>query len=81
MFDALGQRFTKLFSGLRGKVSQAQLNEFATDIKSALLDSDVALSVADSFSNQILESLRKTQMRLTEVRTLPKRYLRLLINN
>lgn len=55
MFDALGQRFTKLFSGLRGKVSQAQLNEFATDIKSALLDSDVALSVADSFSNQILE--------------------------
>lgn len=55
MFDALGQRFTKLFSGLRGKVSQTQLNEFATDIKSALLDSDVALSVADSFSNQILE--------------------------
>ena len=55
MFDALGQRFTKLFSGLRGKVSQAQLNEFAADIKTALLDSDVALSVADSFSNQILE--------------------------
>lgn len=55
MFEALGQRFTTLFSGLRGKVSQSQLNEFAADIKTALLDSDVALSVAESFSNQVLE--------------------------
>ena len=55
MFEALGQRFTKLFSGLRGKVSQSQLNDFAADVKTALLDSDVALSVAESFSNQILE--------------------------
>ena len=55
MFEALGQRFTTLFSGLRGKVSQSQLNDFAADIKTALLDSDVALSVAESFSNQILE--------------------------
>ena len=54
MFEALGQRFTSLFSGLRGKVSQAQLVEFSTDIKNALLDSDVALSVADKFSKQIL---------------------------
>ena len=55
MFEALGQRFTTLFSGLRGKVSQSELNGFAADIKTALLDSDVALSVAESFSNQILE--------------------------
>ena len=55
MFEALGQRFTKLFSGLRGKVSLSQLNDFAADVKTALLDSDVALSVAESFSNQILE--------------------------
>ena len=55
MFEALGQRFTTLFSGLRGKVSQSQLNDFAADIKTALLDSDVALSVAESFSNQVLE--------------------------
>ena len=32
MFEALGQRFTTLFSGLRGKVSQSQLNDFAADI-------------------------------------------------
>jgi signal recognition particle subunit SRP54 len=55
MFEALGQRFTSLFSGLRGKVSQAQLAEFSSDIKNALLDSDVALLVADKFSKQILE--------------------------
>ncbi|GBL25470.1 signal recognition particle protein [Candidatus Planktophila sp.] len=55
MFEALGQRFTSLFSGLRGKVSQAQLVEFSSDIKNALLDSDVALFVADKFSKQVLE--------------------------
>ena len=55
MFEALGQRFTTLFSGLRGKVLQSQLNDFAADIKTALLDSDVALSVAESFSNQLVE--------------------------
>jgi signal recognition particle subunit SRP54 len=55
MFEALGQRFTSLFSGLGGKVSQAQLVEFSSDIKNALLDSDVALLVADKFSKQVLE--------------------------
>jgi signal recognition particle subunit SRP54 len=55
MFEALGQRFTSLFSGLRGKVSQAQLVEFSSDIQNALLDSDVALLVADKFSKQVLE--------------------------
>lgn len=55
MFEALGQRFTTLFSGLRGKVLQSQLNDFAADIKTALLDSDVALSVAESFSNQLVK--------------------------
>jgi signal recognition particle subunit SRP54 len=55
MFEALGQRFTSLFSGLRGKVSQEQLVEFSSDIKNALLDSDVALLVADKFSKQVLE--------------------------
>lgn len=55
MFEALGQRFTSLFSGLRGKVSQSQLVEFSSDVKNALLDSDVALAVADKFSKQVLE--------------------------
>lgn len=34
MFEALGQRFSTLFSGLRGKVTQPQLVEFVQDIKS-----------------------------------------------
>ena len=55
MFEALGQRIASLVSGLRGKVSQAQLVEFSSDIKNALLDSDVALFVADKFSKQVLE--------------------------
>lgn len=55
MFEALGQRFTKVFSGLRGKVSEADLNTFASEIKIALLESDVAQSVADNFADQILK--------------------------
>jgi signal recognition particle subunit SRP54 len=60
MFEALGQRFTTLFSGLRGKVSQAQLSEFAVDIKTALVESDVALSVAENFSNRVLEKFKQS---------------------
>ncbi|MEY3485733.1 MAG: hypothetical protein RLZZ586_1460 [Pseudomonadota bacterium] len=42
MFEALGQRFTSIFSGLRGKVSQARLDQFSEEIKTALIESDVA---------------------------------------
>lgn len=59
MFETLGQKFTTLFSGLRGKVSPAQLIDFASDIKNALLESDVAIQVAEKFSNQILEKFNQ----------------------
>lgn len=55
MFDALGQRFSALFSGLGGKVSKSQLDEFALDVRNALLESDVALGVAESFSKNVRE--------------------------
>ena len=55
MFEALGQRFSSIFSGLRGKVSESDLKTFTSQIKNALLESDVSLSVADSFSNRIYE--------------------------
>ncbi|NBY82956.1 MAG: adenylyl-sulfate kinase, partial [Actinobacteria bacterium] len=55
MFEALGQRLSSLFSGLRGKVNESDLKEFAAQIKIALIDSDVAIEVADKFSNQIFE--------------------------
>lgn len=55
MFEALGQKFTNLFSGLRGKVSQDDLEKFVDEIKIALLESDVAQSVAENFASQILK--------------------------
>lgn len=55
MFEALGQKFTNLFSGLRGKISESDLNNFAQEIKIALLESDVAQSVAENFVSQILK--------------------------
>ena len=53
MFQALGQRFSSIFSGLRGKVSESDLKSFTAQIKDALLESDVALSVAESFSDRV----------------------------
>ena len=55
MFEALGQKFTNLFSGLRGKISESDLDNFAQEIKIALLESDVAQSVAENFASQILK--------------------------
>jgi signal recognition particle subunit SRP54 len=55
MFEALGQRFTNLFSGLRGKLSDSDIDNFSQEIKTALLESDVAQSVAENFASQILK--------------------------
>jgi signal recognition particle subunit SRP54 len=55
MFEALGQRFSNIFFGLRGKISETDLSNFAAEIKTALLESDVAQVVAENFSNQILK--------------------------
>ena len=79
MFEALGQRFTSLFSGLRGKVSQAQLVDFSSDIKNALLDSDVALLVADKFSKQVLEEFN-SQAELINKSTNPSQKIFEIIN-
>ena len=59
MFEALGQRFTSIFSGLRGKVSESDLTNFIAQIKTALLESDVALEVAEKFSKQVFDKARE----------------------
>jgi len=64
MFQALGQRFSSIFSGLRGKVSESDLKSFTAQIKDALLESDVALSVAESFSDRVY---KKSQDRSDEI--------------
>jgi signal recognition particle subunit SRP54 len=64
MFQALGQRFSSIFSGLRGKVSESDLKNFTAQIKDALLESDVALSVAESFSDRVY---KESQNRSDEI--------------
>ena len=57
MFDSLSSKLTGVFSSLRsrGKLSNSDIENICTDIKSALLESDVALSVVNSFIELIRE--------------------------
>ena len=67
MFEALGQRLSSIFSGLRGKVSDSDLIDFTAQIKTALLESDVALEVAESFSNKV--SISSSLSQYTKIET------------
>ncbi|HEV3213299.1 MAG TPA: signal recognition particle protein [Acidimicrobiales bacterium] len=51
MFDALAERLDRISSSLRsrGRISQRDLDEALAEIRSALLDADVELSVVRSF--------------------------------
>ena len=51
MFDSLASRFSSAFSSLRsrGKISSKDIEDTCEEIRHALLDSDVALTVVDSF--------------------------------
>ncbi len=57
MFESLTSRFSSAFSTLRsrGKISSADIDATCTEIRQALLESDVALSVVESFVEQIRE--------------------------
>ena len=57
MFESLTSRFTSAFSSLRsrGKISSADIDATCAEIRQALLESDVALSVVESFVDQIRE--------------------------
>lgn len=67
MFDSLTSRFSGAFSSLRtkGKISASDIDATCTEIRQALLESDVALSVVDIFVSQIreksLEAIPKLQ--------------------
>ena len=64
MFEALGQRFGKIFSGLRGKLSESDLTNFVAEIKSALLDSDVALEVVEKFTTRLLTRIKDLKIEI-----------------
>jgi signal recognition particle subunit SRP54 len=55
VFDNLSSKFASAFSSLRGKgrLKSNDLAEICAEIKTALLDSDVAISVAQDFVNKI----------------------------
>ncbi|MGH3378744.1 MAG: signal recognition particle receptor subunit alpha, partial [Actinoallomurus sp.] len=57
MFETLSDRLTTVFSSLRskGKLSEADINATAREIRIALLEADVALPVVKDFIAQIKE--------------------------
>ena len=57
MFESLTSRFSSAFSSLRsrGKISSADIDATCAEIRQALLESDVALSVVESFVEQVRE--------------------------
>ena len=57
MFDSLSARFSSAFSSLRsrGKISAANLDATYAEIRQALLESDVALEVVETFIAQVTE--------------------------
>jgi signal recognition particle subunit SRP54 len=67
MFDNLSAKFSNAFSSLRsrGKISPSDIEETCTEVRTALLESDVALPVVESFIERIrtksLEALPNLQ--------------------
>jgi signal recognition particle subunit SRP54 len=55
VFDSLSAKFSSALTSLRsrGRIKASDIDEIVAEIRSALIDSDVALSVADSFSESI----------------------------
>ena len=64
MFDNLTSKFASAFSSLRakGRLKSGDIEDIAAEIRAALLDSDVALDVVDSFVQSITtRSLEKLE--------------------
>ena len=55
MFESLGNRFSNAFASLRsrGKLSNSDISNVCQEIRQALLDADVALSVVEDFVGKI----------------------------
>jgi signal recognition particle subunit SRP54 len=68
VFEGLAERFSRAFSTLRGKgrISPADVETTVSEIRSALLEADVALSVVDQFAGKVRERSLAT---LEELRT------------
>ena len=55
MFESLSSKFAGAFGALRsrGKISEKDIDAAVTDIRSALLDADVALEVVEGFTQKV----------------------------
>ena len=64
MFDTLSDRLSSVFTGLRGKgrLSDADIDATAREIRIALLEADVALPVVRSFVNAVKERARGAEV-------------------
>ncbi|MGH3610883.1 MAG: signal recognition particle receptor subunit alpha, partial [Pseudonocardiaceae bacterium] len=63
MFDTLSDRLTSALAGLRGKgrLSDADIDATAREIRIALLEADVALPVVRQFVAQIKERAKGSE--------------------
>jgi signal recognition particle subunit SRP54 len=57
MFDTLSQKFSDVFRGLsgRGRISEENIRESMRDVRTALLDADVNLTVVNDFCQRVIE--------------------------
>ena len=55
MFDSLSSKFASAFSSLRsrGRIKSSDIDEIVAEIRSALIESDVAQEVATTFSERV----------------------------
>lgn len=68
MFESLSEKFSSAFSTLRGKgrISESDIADICEEIRLALLDADVSLTVVDDFISRIRD---KSLAALPEIRT------------
>ena len=66
MFDNLTSKFSGAFSSLRtkGRLKSGDIDEIGAEIRAALIESDVALDVVDSFIERITQ---RSKAKLDEV--------------
>ncbi|ADD41933.1 signal recognition particle protein [Stackebrandtia nassauensis] len=64
MFDSLSERLSGIFNSLRGKgrLSEADIDATAREIRMALLEADVALPVVKSFIHNVKERCRGAEV-------------------
>jgi signal recognition particle subunit SRP54 len=63
MFEALSERFSNALTSLRrkGRITESDIDEITKEIQNALLDADVSLKIASSFSEKVNE-IAKAQL-------------------